>query len=163
STPRCRTTSATPTPCAPTPTSGCRRSTSGRPRWRAASTSPRATTSSPPGRRASTLTSSCPSTCTNDESPGQPPKGHGMTVLDLLGERFGLEGVEISALGGEVDRNSAVVLDDGSRVVVKVSARDVSRIEWEHGLVRLAGGELGTVRVPAVRTALDGESVVVTG
>ena len=83
-------------------------------------------------------------------------------VLDVLGQRFGLNGVEVAPLGGEVDQNTAVVLDDGSRVVVKISRRDRAHITWQHELIRLAGGALGPVRVPTVRTALDGGSVVDT-
>jgi 4-aminobutyrate aminotransferase-like enzyme/Ser/Thr protein kinase RdoA (MazF antagonist) len=83
-------------------------------------------------------------------------------VIEVLRERFGLGGVEVTPLGGELDQNSAVLLDDGSRVVVKVSDTDPARLRWQHELMRLADGALGPVRVPTVRTALDGESIVVT-
>jgi 4-aminobutyrate aminotransferase-like enzyme/Ser/Thr protein kinase RdoA (MazF antagonist) len=86
-----------------------------------------------------------------------------MNVLDVLRERFGLRGVEVEPLGGELDQNSAVLLDDGSRVVVKVSRQDPAHLRWQHELIRLADGALGPVRVPSVRGALTGESVVDTG
>jgi len=84
-----------------------------------------------------------------------------MSVLDVLGERYGLRGVEVAPLGGELDQNSAVLLDDGAQVVVKVSGQDPSRIRWQHELIGLVDGALGPVRVPTLRRALDGESVVV--
>ncbi|MFJ1767026.1 aminotransferase class III-fold pyridoxal phosphate-dependent enzyme [Amycolatopsis sp. NPDC088138] len=86
-----------------------------------------------------------------------------MTVLDVLKDHYGLTGVDVFPLGGELDENSVVRLDDGSRVVVKVSPprADVARIRWQHELMRLA--DAGGVRVPRVRAALDGESLVVTG
>jgi len=86
-----------------------------------------------------------------------------MTVLAVLKDAYGLTGVDVSPLGGELDQNSVVLLDDGSRVVVKVSppGADVARIRWQHELMRLA--DAGGVRVPRVRAALDGESLVVTG
>lgn len=87
-----------------------------------------------------------------------------MTIVDVLRDRFGLTGVEVSTLGGELDQNSSVLLDDGSRVVVKVSRpdADVARIRWQHELIRLAGDALDGVRVPTVRTALDGDTIAVT-
>jgi 4-aminobutyrate aminotransferase-like enzyme/Ser/Thr protein kinase RdoA (MazF antagonist) len=86
-----------------------------------------------------------------------------MDVFEVLRDRFGLDAVEVSALGGELDLNSAVVLADGSRVVVKVSRQDVAQLRWQHELMRLANGKLGPVRVAAVRAALDGDPVVVIG
>jgi len=83
-------------------------------------------------------------------------------IIEILKERFGLGGVEVSALGGELDQNSAVLLDDGSRVVVKVSHAGLPHLRWQHELIRRADGALGPVRVPTVRTTLDGESIVVT-
>jgi 4-aminobutyrate aminotransferase-like enzyme/Ser/Thr protein kinase RdoA (MazF antagonist) len=84
-----------------------------------------------------------------------------VNVLALLKDHYGLHGIDVSALAGELDRTSAVLLDDGSRVVVKVSRTDVARIRWQHELMRLAG--TAGVRVPEVRPALDGEPVVVLG
>jgi 4-aminobutyrate aminotransferase-like enzyme/Ser/Thr protein kinase RdoA (MazF antagonist) len=84
------------------------------------------------------------------------------TVIEVLKERFGLGGVEVTPLGGELDQNAAVLLDDGSRVVVKVSRQDVAHLRWQHELIRLASGALGSVQVPTVRTTLDGGSIVVT-
>jgi 4-aminobutyrate aminotransferase-like enzyme/Ser/Thr protein kinase RdoA (MazF antagonist) len=81
-----------------------------------------------------------------------------VNVLEVLKDRYGLAGVDVSVLGGELDRTEVVLLDDGSRVVVKVSRSDPAHIGWQHALMRLAA-ENG-VRVPAVRASLDGESVV---
>jgi 4-aminobutyrate aminotransferase-like enzyme/Ser/Thr protein kinase RdoA (MazF antagonist) len=86
-----------------------------------------------------------------------------MTVLDVCRDRFGLEGVEVRPLGGELDENSAVLLADGSRVVVKVSTQDPAHLAWQHELIRLADGALGGVRVPQVRRAVTGESIVDIG
>lgn len=85
------------------------------------------------------------------------------TIVEVLKEHFGLGGVEVSPLGGELDQNSAVLLDDGSRVVVKVSRADVPHLRWQHELIRRVDGALGPVQVPTMRTALRGESIVVTG
>lgn len=81
-----------------------------------------------------------------------------MSVLD---ERYGLHGLDTTALGGELDENSAVLLSDGSRVVVKVSppGADVARIRWQHELMHLAAA--AGIRVPRVLPALDGDTVVV--
>jgi 4-aminobutyrate aminotransferase-like enzyme/Ser/Thr protein kinase RdoA (MazF antagonist) len=85
-------------------------------------------------------------------------------IVEVLRDHFGLQGVAVSALGGELDQNAAVELSDGSRVVVKVSppGEDVRHIRWQHELLRLAGadGALGVVRVPVVLPSIDGDTVI---
>jgi 4-aminobutyrate aminotransferase-like enzyme/Ser/Thr protein kinase RdoA (MazF antagonist) len=82
----------------------------------------------------------------------------------VLRDHFGLPGVAVRALGGELDQNSAVELSDGSRVVVKVSppGPDMQHIRWQHELLRLAGSEraLGHVQVPRVIPAHSGDTAV---
>jgi 4-aminobutyrate aminotransferase-like enzyme/Ser/Thr protein kinase RdoA (MazF antagonist) len=82
-----------------------------------------------------------------------------MNIADVLRQRFGLRGVEFAPLGGELDENRAVVLDDGARVVVKVTRQDPSHVRWQHELIGRADGALGPVRVPTMLAALDGDSV----
>ena len=85
-------------------------------------------------------------------------------IAEVLGEQFGLQAVTVSALGGEIDQNSAVELRDGSRVVVKVSPprADPDLIRWQHELLRLAGRDdvLGPVQVPTMLPARNGDTVV---
>ncbi len=86
------------------------------------------------------------------------------TVMATLADRFGLRARAVSRLGGELYQNRAVDLDDGRRVVVKISPPDPdpAHIRWEQDLMRRAGadGALGAVRVPEVLPALDGSGVV---
>ncbi len=85
------------------------------------------------------------------------------TIIEVLRGRYGLRGLSVTALGGELDQNSAVSLEDGSSVVVKVSppGADLSHIRWQHELINLAGRPdvLGDVQVPTVRATLDGDTV----
>ena len=85
-------------------------------------------------------------------------------IAEVLGQQFGLQAVTVSALGGEIDQNSAVELRGGSRVVVKVSPprADPDLIRWQHELLRLAGRDdvLGPVQVPTMVPARNGDTVV---
>ncbi|MEV5967691.1 aminotransferase class III-fold pyridoxal phosphate-dependent enzyme [Kribbella sp. NPDC051952] len=90
-----------------------------------------------------------------------------MLGVEVLEETFGLRPVAASPLGGEVDQNLAVDLDNGSRVVVKISppGADATELRWRHGLMELAGqaGALDPVSVPKLFAARTGETLLEVG
>ena len=90
---------------------------------------------------------------------------HGQVALPVvraaLAEHYGLDAVRLLPLGGEVDQNLAVDVDDGRRVVAKIAppGTDPAHLRWQHRLL----ARLGTADVPDVPhpvAALNGDALV---
>jgi len=84
-------------------------------------------------------------------------------------QHYGLQVRSQRALPGELDQNVAAVLDDGGRVVVKVSRREPAggsqQVTWQNEVLRHLERSRNVSRlpVPRLRTTVDGEDLVEIG
>lgn len=80
------------------------------------------------------------------------------TVSQVLRDEFGLNVTSLSPLGGEHDQTLVATLDDGERVVAKISPSDadINHIRWQQRLLRTVDVSPIPLVVPRVVTTKTG-------
>lgn len=82
-------------------------------------------------------------------------------IVQVLRDRFGLDPVSVTALGGELDQNSVAICADGTRVVVKIATADadVTKIRWHHSLLAALQNAPQGLPVPCVVPTVTGSDL----